>query len=59
MRYLRRRKPAAFLGDWTRFEVAHIFPLKKENLWFGWKYGQWITDMDGFNGVSKIDSCQN
>ena len=50
---------AAFLGDWTHFEVVHIFPLEKENLWLGWNYGQWVTDMDGTYGVSKINSCQN
>ena len=44
---------AAYLGDWTRFETAHIFPLEKENLWLEWDFGQWITDMDGTNGVSK------
>ena len=50
---------AAFLGDWTHFEVVHIFPLEKENLWLAWGYGQWVTDMDGTKGVSKINSCQN
>jgi len=49
----------AFIGDWSRFEAAHIFPLEKENLWIEWGYGRWITDMDDTNGVSKINSCQN
>ena len=41
------------------YETAHVFPLEKESLWIQSNYGRWITDMDGTNGVSKINSLQN
>ena len=41
------------------FEVAHIFPLQKEDIWINQGYGRWITDMDNTTGVSKINSIQN
>ena len=52
---------AAYRGEWTRFEAAHIFPVEKENLWIQYGYGRWVTDMDDTNGIlmSKINSLQN
>ncbi|KAG0137886.1 HNH endonuclease-domain-containing protein [Tuber indicum] len=44
---------------WTSFEVAHIFPLEKENYWNEEGYGRWVTDLDDTSGVSKINSLQN
>lgn len=43
---------------WSSVEVAHIFPLEKENLWIEWNYRKWITDKDTVR-VSKINSLQN
>ena len=45
--------------SWPLFEAAHIFPLEKENLWIQWGLEEWITDMDGTIGMSKINPCQN
>ncbi|KAF8418982.1 hypothetical protein EV426DRAFT_638433 [Tirmania nivea] len=50
---------AAYRGEWTRFEAAHIFPLEKEDLWREWGFSRWITDMDDATGVTKINSLQN
>ena len=49
----------AHRGNWTSFEAAHIFPLESESHWIQCNYGRWITDMDGTNGVSKVNSLQN
>jgi len=45
--------------NWSGFEVAHIFPLEKENIWLQGNFGCWITDMDNTTGVTKINSYQN
>ncbi|KAG0127466.1 hypothetical protein HOY82DRAFT_586872 [Tuber indicum] len=45
--------------DWTGFEVAHIFPLERENYWIQHNYGRCITDIDDAAGSSKINSSQN
>ncbi|KAG0641782.1 HNH endonuclease-domain-containing protein [Tuber brumale] len=46
-------------NNWTTFEAAHIFPLRHESHWIQYNYGQWITDIDGAVGSSKINSRQN
>ena len=44
--------------DWSMYEAAHIFPLEKESVdRVGFR--KCITDMEGFVGASKMNSCQN
>ena len=45
--------------NWSSFEAAHIFPLDRKSYWIHEDYGQWITDMDGTSGNSRIHSLQN
>lgn len=44
---------------WVSFEVAHVFPLERENIWLGENYGRCISDMGDAPDVSRMNSCQN
>jgi len=45
--------------DWYSWQAAHIFPKHCEKIWNDKNFDQYITDMDGFRGSSKINSVQN
>lgn len=46
-------------GNWTSFEASHIFPPESESYWVQFNYGCWISNMDDWPSLSKINSCQN
>jgi hypothetical protein len=46
------------LDDWTGYEAAHIFPLKKEDIWNEGNFSHWTTKAT--TGYSPpINSIQN
>lgn len=46
-------------GCWIGFQTAHVFPLEHESYWVQGSFAQWITDMDGIIGETRINSVQN
>lgn len=46
-------------NDWSYFEAAHVFPLEREDYWNEKGYANFITDLDGTVGDSKLNSVQN
>lgn len=49
--------PDIEIGEWLRFQAAHIFPLAYESQWKDGNYDRWIT-IDPPQG-GKINSVQN
>ena len=47
------------LGNWTCFEVAHIFPLAYEDHWNKSNYSRWITVPPANESDGTIHSVQN
>jgi HNH endonuclease len=50
---------AAYIDDWTGFEVAHIFPLAYEGHWIQHNYDRWITISPENDKGGSINSIQN
>ncbi|KAF8418983.1 HNH endonuclease-domain-containing protein, partial [Tirmania nivea] len=50
---------AAYRGEWTRFEAAHIFPLEKENLWVERGSADGLRTWMIQTECRKINSLQN